>query len=222
MDTIEELRALPEVADAQRAVDVLSNMAAHYEVATAEAYREAAQDLQRVKAAAKKLEAARDGCVRPLNERVREINAFFRSPADQLATVEKTIKRAMAAYADEQERIRREEQRKADEAARKERERLAAQAVKAVEKGRDEKALELQERADAVVAPVVQREAPKVAGVATREVWRFEIERPELVPREMCVPDEKRIRAVVQALKGESRIAGVRVWKETTVVAGAA
>lgn len=72
----------------------------------------------------------------------------------------------MNAWQREQERIRQEEERKAriaaEEVARKERERLEAQALKALEKGKEEKAEQLLERAeDVYVAPVTV--APTVA-----------------------------------------------------------
>lgn len=65
----------------------------------------------------------------------------------------------MNKYAQEQERIRQEEERKAraiaEENARKEREKLEAQALSAMQKGKDEKAESLMEKAENVyVAPV--------------------------------------------------------------------
>jgi len=70
------------------------------------------------------------------------------------------IRKSMGGYLDEQDRIRREEQRKAEEAARetarKEQERLLAQAAKAEVKGQAEKSEELLERAENVyVQPVL-------------------------------------------------------------------
>lgn len=60
----------------------------------------------------------------------------------------------------------------------------------------------------------------KVAGTRNTIVWLCEIENAGLVPREWCMPDEKRIRehikiAQEKALPGEQfAIAGVKVWKE--------
>jgi len=76
------------------------------------------------------------------------------------------LRDSMNAWQREEERKRQEEERKAriaaEEVARKERERLEAQALKALEKGKEEKAEELLERAeDVYVAPVTV--APTVA-----------------------------------------------------------
>lgn len=258
---LEHIEALPAVQDAVRAIDALSNMATDYRVEDDAAYREAADDLKRIKAAAKALEDARTGAVKPLNDEVKAINGWFAAPKQKLDATERTIKAAIARYADEQERIRREEQRKRDEEARRERERLEAQARAARAKaeaeaaelrrkaeaeaaaGRAAEAAKLQERAEqrieraeikadvmdasaaAVVAPVIQREAPKVAGVTMREVWKFEITDPSKVNPAFCIPDEVKIRKVVLAMKGDAADVlgdGVRVYVERQVASSAA
>lgn len=258
MQQPDNVETLPEVRAITGEISELEAYAASYHVTTAEQYQAGADDLKRVKAAQKRLEETRTGLTQPLNEHLRRLNAFFKAPADKLVMIERAIKGALTRFADEQERIRREEQRKAEEAARRERERLEAQAREAERKarekaaadraaaeaaaaaGRAEEAAKLAARADAteakaadkvealevraatVVAPVVSRETPKVAGVATREVWRFEITDPSLVPRQYLVVDEAKVRRVVQALKSDAGIPGVRVWSERQLAAGAA
>lgn len=98
---------------------------------------------------------------------------------------------------------------------------LAAKAEK-VEERAAEKVEDLQLREAMVVAPVIECEAPKVAGIATREVWRFEVTDPALVPREYLVVDEAKIGKVVRALKGDTAIAGVRVYSERQLASTAA
>ena len=83
-----------------------------------------------------------------------------------------------------------------------------------------EKAQELEHRAQTVVAPVIDRAPPKVPGISTREVWSFEITDASALPREYLMPDEQKIRRVVQALKENTAIAGVRVWPEKSIAAG--
>ena len=88
------------------------------------------------------------------------------------------VRKTMNVYAQEQERIRQESERKArmeaEEAARKERERLLAQAEKAIDKGKDEKAEELLDRAELVcaapvtVAPVVDKTIHTASGSITQ------------------------------------------------------
>lgn len=211
----------PEVQELTTQSEALLALSSTYRVATQEQYAGAGDELKRVKAAQKKLDVLRKSMTVPIDAAKKAIMDLFRAPEDRLARAESGIKRAMIAYSEEQERIRREEQRKADEAARKERERVEAQARKAAESGKVEKAEQLEERAAAVVAPVIQREAPKVSGVNMRDAWLFEITDPNLVPREYLVVDESKIRKIVGALKGDTTIPGVRVYSEKRMAAGA-
>jgi colicin import membrane protein len=113
----------------------------------------------------------------------------------------------------------------AAEAQRAEAARLAARAeVKAdnTEAKAADKAMALEEQASSVVAPVLQRDPPKVAGINGRMVPQFEITDASLLPREYLVPDEKKIRGVVNALKQDAKIPGVTVRMVRQIAAGAA
>jgi hypothetical protein len=217
-----DIASNPEVRELAEQTDQLLQIASSYRVTTAAEYTAAGEELKKVKAAAKRLDEIRKSMTKPLDAAKRAIMDFFREPETKLQRAESDIKRAMIAYSEEQERIRREEQRKAEEAARKEREKLEAQAAKAAAAGKIERAEQLEQRAATVVAPVIQREAPKVTGLATREVWKFEIIDASALPREYLTVDEKKIGAVVRALKGDTNIPGVRVWAEKSLAAGAA
>ena len=271
----QNFESMPAVQAVTAEVASLETFAATYAVTTAEQYQHGAEDLKRVKAAQKKLEETRTSLTKPINESLRRLNDFFRAPTDRLAAIERTIKTALTRFADEQERLRREEQRRAEEAARRERERLEAQAREAERKAREkaeaerkateearqaaekaaaegraeearkaaaaaaaaearaaateakaaEKVEAIETRAAAVVAPIISREPPKVAGVATREVWRFEITDPSKINDAFKMPDEQKIRKQVAALKGDAAAIigpGVRIWCEKSIAAGAA
>lgn len=191
-------------------------------ITTASQYTDAGGWLKSIKGLLGKIEAARTRITQPMNQALRAVNEQAREQSAPLLSAETRIKRAMSAYTTEQDRLRREEQRKADEWARKQQQALEERAAKAAASGKAEKAQELQHRANTVVAPVIQREPPKVSGIATREVWKFEITDTAQVPREYLMVDETRIRKVVQALKGDARIPGVRVYSEKQIAAGAA
>lgn len=271
MDVDANLATNPAVIELTEQSETLLTVCTAYKVANPADYEVAGLELRRVKDAQKRLDELRKSMTRPLDVAKKAIIEFFRAPEDKLAKAEAGIKRAMVTYQDEQERLRREEQRKAEEAARRERERLAEQAREAERKAREKaeaerraaeearkaaekaaaegraeearkaaaaaaaaearaaateaKAAErveaIETRAAAVVAPIISREPPKVAGVATREVWKFQVENPALVPREYCVVDEAKIRKVVAALKGDTTIPGVRVYAEKSIAAGA-
>lgn len=254
----ENIETRPEVVAVQGEITTLERYAAGYVIKTDGQYTGSAQDLKRVKAAQRELEDVRTGITGPLNEALRKANAFFKAPADRLLAIERTIKAAIGAYADEQERKRVEEQRRQDEIARKERERLEAQRQAAEQKARDEqerlrkaadeaaaagreaeaaklaakadkveeraaeKSAALEDAAQTVVPAVVVREAPKVAGVSTREVWKFRIKDASLLPRQFLTEDEAKIRKYVDAMKADAAIPGVEIWKERQVAAGRA
>jgi hypothetical protein len=217
-----EIAARDDVREVTEATQAIVALAGSYQVTTPGEYSAAGSDLTRVKAAQKRLEAVRKAITQPLDAAKKAVMDFFREPEAKLVDAESRIKRAMIAYDEQQRRIREEEQRKADEAARKERERIEAQARKAAESGKVEKAAQLELRASTVVAPLIHREPPKVAGVNYRDAWKFEVTDPALVPREYLMVDESKIRKIVQALKGDTTIAGVRVWSEKQIAAGAA
>jgi hypothetical protein len=211
----------PDSSAMIQAQGLLTN-AESYAVTSSEHYESAGEFLKHIKAKYRELDEQRKSMTKPLDDSKKRIMDFFAKPLDFLTRAENTIKRAMIAYSDEQERIRREDQRRAEEAARKERERLEAQAQKAAASGKVERAAELEQRAATVVAPIIDRTPPKVSGLSTREVWKFEVIDEKAVPREFLMVDESKLRKFVQTMKGDTAIAGVRVWSEKSLASGAA
>lgn len=186
-------------------------------VANAEDYQVAADELMAIKRKWNEVEVQRKELKGPIDEAAKRIQAFFKPPLDFLAQAEAVLKRKMVTWKSEQDRIAREEQRKADEKARKERERLEREAAKAAAAGREERAEVLRERAEVVVAAPVAPVAPKVSGISTRKAYMFRIVDASKVPDQYKVIDEKRIGAVVRALKMDANIPGVEVYEELTM-----
>lgn len=250
-----EIESLPEVRAITAQITDLEKFAASYTVTTPEQYAAGADDLRNVKAQQKKLEETRTSLTKPINESLRRLNDFFKAPAEKLAGIERTIKGKLVAYQDEQDRLRREAQRRADEEATAARRKAEAEAAAARAKadaeaaalrakaeaeaaaGNAAEAAKLAARADTklekaevkaqaletaaaqTVAPIVQAETPKVTGVATRKVWKFEVTDSSKLPREFLMPDEQKIRKYVQAMQADARIDGVRIWSESQIAA---
>lgn len=202
--------------------DALAVRANALTIRTPEGYEEAAGWLKSIKGFLQVIEIARLKVTKPLNEALRARNAEAKEAAQPLLDAETKIKRSLIAYSDEQDRIRREEQRRQNEAAEKERQRLAEIAERAAAKGQDKKAENFADRAAAVQAPLVQTAAPKVGGISIPKVWTFEITDEDVIPREYLDVSEVRIRKVVNALKGDTKIPGVRVFEQKRIAAGAA
>lgn len=158
---------------------------------------------------------------------------------DEQARKERVLRAQLEEQArKERERIAAEAraaQAKADEEARKLREkaeaaRAAGEAEKAAkfesraesrETAGAERAEELAHQAAVTVAPMVAFEKAEVKGVATREEWDFEITDRNALPLTFMIPDEKAIRAMVKARKGDTNIPGVRVFSRKILAARA-
>lgn len=156
---------------------------------------EATDLLAEARKGTKGIEALRRSFVDPLNEHVKNINAFFRRGATPLADADRLLGQKLTDY-----------RAKVAEAARKEEERLRAQQeakhAKAVERA-EAKGLEAPPAMPLV--PTIARPAKTVeasdggAKVTYVERWGFEITDAAAVPREFCCPDEKKIGQLVRA-----------------------
>jgi len=136
---------------------------------------------------------------------------------------ENMIKPKMASYMQEIERKRLEEQRRLEAEARKKAEEEAlAEAERLESEGAmDEVDAILDEPLE--VAPIVmQDDRPKVEGVSVRQNWKFVIEDESKIPDEYKIIDERKIGAVVRALKDKANIAGVKVYCEKTIASKSA
>lgn len=192
----------------------------------------------------KDLETARKNFVAPYNDHVKKINNLFKTLTGSLAQNEVTIKaeRGKFEYQLELERRRkeaeaREEQRKLqaklDAEAREQREEAERKAREAAEKLAKEKdeatrialAKEIEEETLAAAAPTPQAplmtEKQEVVRTAegssySKFTWKGRIVEPDLVPRDLCSPDQKLIDAAVKG--GIRSILGCIVEEVTTLV----
>jgi len=140
-----------------------------------------------------------------------------------LQDAEQLVKQKVSDFLNEQERIRldnqRKEREKADAADKKRKADLEAQAKGHDEAGRPEKAEERRQQAEETHTPVpiVESNVTKQEGVSKKVTWKFEIINKNLIPTSYMMPDEKAIGAVVRALKGETKITGIRVYPESSI-----
>lgn len=117
----------------------------------------------------------------------------------------------------ERRRLLAEEEERRRKALEEERRKKAEEAERAREQGKEILAKAI-EAAPVVPPPVVvakeAKPAPTASGgtVSTREEWDFRIVDASLLPRDYLMPDEKTIRAVVKARKGNTQIPGVEVF----------
>lgn len=212
-------------------------------VNTDEDYQQCGDELKSIKAAQKELAARKATLTDPVNATLRAIRNLFTGPEASLDEAERIYKRGRLTYEQKLEDERKEAQRKLDEAAARERakaereaERLRQEAQAAEAAGNLEKANRLANRADikqdqaaSTVAPTVQKEPPRTAGISTREVWSAVVlSRKELidavaagkVPEMALEPNMKFLNAQARACKKELAYPGVRAVVDKTVAAG--
>lgn len=158
-----------------------------FEIPNDEDQEFAAKLLREVKEQWKSIEARRKKITTPLNEALKQTNALFKPVLAALEEGEGILKDKIAAYLEGKERANA----------------LAVQAASEAETS--EEAVE----ALATVSPV----APPT-GVSVRYVWRFEVTDPDLVPREYCSPDAKKIGVVDPTA---TQVPGVRFYQEPVV-----
>jgi hypothetical protein len=221
---------MPDAQLSERAQALLDTAKART-ITTGEQYEAAAAELIVIKAKYGEIEAERMSLRKPLALVMDRIQAIYRSPLTFLEEAERIVKRKMSDYQQAQETLRIENQRKADEAARKEQEKIRAQAAKAEAAGKVEKAEALQQRAQAVVAPVIQYSVPQVAGIGTRENWYAECTDLMVLvkaiaegkaPLSLVMANDKVLGQQARSLKKDFVAPGVRVWSDKNIAAGAA
>ena len=151
---------------------------------------------------------------------------------DPLKSAESTIKGKILSYDQEEERARLAEQRRlqalADEAARKERERLEKEAAKLKTPELREARLEA---AAAIIAPTVMISAPeKPKGESTRKVWKARlIDKKALIVAaaggndlagSFLAYDEKAANKFASTIKGAVSVPGVGWFEESILAVG--
>ena len=139
---------------------------------------------------------------------------------DKLDAVESSVKRAVLVFDRAQEQQRSEEQgrlqKTANEAAQRERDRLAKEAERLKTPALKQERLAM---AQAVVAPVVTLApvAPRVEGVQTRKTWKARVVDAALVPREFLTVNQAALDAFAKAVKGATPVAGVEFYEDATL-----
>jgi len=212
------------------AEDMLA-VAQSYRIDCSEMRVAAAEDLKRVKALAKDLDAQRRSITKPLDEAKARVMDLFRRPVEFLERAESTIKRACLTWDAEEDFKRRAAEAEAARRADEERKRLQAEAKKAAAEGQTETAHAISQAAQFVAPAPVAQERPKIAGEATRETWHAEVDDIVALARavaegqvspENILPNMPVLNQQARALKGSLAIPGVRAVSERNLATRAA
>jgi len=209
-----QVMTVPEKA---RAIKIISN----------ETYQKAGEILVEIKGLRKAVNKSFDPIISKAFAAHREAVAQKRKVEAPLAQAEGIIKPAMAAWDTDQERIRRAEEMRLQELARKQAEERQLAEASALEAQGDKKAADEVITAPVDVAPVVlQKTVPKVQGVSFREVWRGEcIDKMALIKAAatdqklsaLLEPNNVAINQLARSLRESFLIPGCRSIKEKIV-----
>jgi hypothetical protein len=84
------------------------------------------------------------------------------------------------------------------------------------------KAAERQQQAAEVhiEAPVVAKTEVSAAGIQMRENWKFRIIDVNKIPRELLIPDEKKLGEIAKANKSLAKVDGIEFYNEPVIAAG--
>lgn len=163
--------------EAQTALQVAKG----FKITNPEQFTKAGEMLKSIKGIMKQIADTFDPIIKKAHEAHKEAVAQKKKHETPLLEAETIYKRAMLAYNEEQERIRRQAQAKLEEEARKEREKLEKQAAAALAKGKTEKAEDLQMRAATVATPVVAVSTPTVSGISTITRYSAKVTNPNIL-----------------------------------------
>lgn len=161
-----------------------------FEITTQDDMDTASAVIAEAKERAGKLEVRMAEITKPMRAAEKSVRDLFRPALTALGDIERIVKAKVSAFKLEQD---------AKNAA------ALKAAADAVAKGED---------ASAALATVVHTE--NTPGMSTRDVVKFEIIDEDLVPRELCSPDESKIRV---RIKDETTvIPGLRIYKDVAVI----
>jgi hypothetical protein len=142
--------------------------------------------------------------MRKAQEAERRAEEEKRRAADELRRKEAAAKNEAEARAAREEAVRR--QAEADKKAREEQDRILATAAA--------------EESKLGPAPAVVAAPPVMAHSYSRKVWKWRVNQPALVPRDLCKPDDSLVDKAVNRAKAEGKnpiqvnIPGIDVWEE--------
>ena len=192
--------------------DDMLALAKNIATVTTDADLETAGELQtRISKALKTLEAERKSVTAPLDDMKKQVMAEEKKLAKPLSDELARLKALTSAYATECARRIEEERRR-----REEEERRAAEAAVAAEDADPFGFNATPAEAIPAAQPLPVPAMPRTSANRMTVRWDFEILDANAVPRELCSPDEKKIRAFMASKKAENykadeiRVAGLK------------
>jgi len=171
----------------RRTIDSIINEISQKKITNDDEYRKMGEWLKKVKQTQKLVDETFDGERKRKYEEYKAVQTKIKEMKKPLIQVEAVVKNLRIEWKQEQER-QLLEQKKA--------------------------LLEVADEEDKAEIMSIAEKQPEVEGIYHVELWDFEIVNKDKVPDEYKVIDEKKIRAVVRAMKENTNIPGIRVFKK--------
>lgn len=153
------------------------------------------EGLADVKAKIKWLETKRKEATSPMLQALEAVRSWFRPAEKFYGEAEKIWKSKMSAYAQVQDR---------------------AQAKALAEVQAAHQSCDVEEVAQAMTQ-AVKADVVLPSNISITKRWRHNVVAPDLVPRNMCSPDPRKIQAAVDASEGAVAIPGVAIFPDDVV-----
>jgi hypothetical protein len=198
-------------------------------IVDAATYTAAANFLLEVKGFEKRVRLYFDGDIKKANELHKSLTSKRQMALEPLKHAEVIAKDAMSTYLTQQQRKQKEDEERARAEQRREDDAAKQSLAEAVHNGGEIEIANaiLEQPATPIVLPKAN-EAPKITGIRTTEDWYGQVyDLRALVqdiaagkaPLALIQADEKEIKRMAGALKGEMKYAGIRVWSQTGIAA---
>jgi hypothetical protein len=230
--------AQPDPGEASLTPDIVTaealtwpDHAAALTVTDAASYMTAADFVKGIKAMRRKVESAFGPIVQKAHAAWKEAGAQRKLADEPLALAEQIIKRGMANWTSEQQRLAHVTARQDEaELRRRDSEDRLAEAV-ALEADGEAGMAEALLAAPVIVAPVVAApHLPTIAGISQRQVWKAQVDDlpaliaaadqdPHGVAAGLITVNQVALNGLARSLKGALTVPGVRVYAETSISA---
>lgn len=165
-----------------------------------------------IKRELKNIEELRKFMKEPVLTAGRRIDDLFRPSLDNLKKADELTERERIRFFNEQEQIRREQERKLQQEADRKRQEALKKAEIARENGQDIKAEKYEEKANNTIAPTLAPRVEKTKGTVIKKLWRARIIDEASVPRDFLIIDMKKLNDFARATRGTMPIAGVQFY----------
>lgn len=206
-------------------VEAITEQVAEIKIVDDPSFTAAEQFLKRIGEYEKAVHDELDPDIKKAHDLHKSMTGRRKKLLDKAEAAKDIVQRAMGDYVDEMKRIEREQEIALEAQLRAERAAdIEEEAAILITKGETAAAMARLEAAETMPMPTpkIPSLAPeKSKGTQVRKTWHFEVTDASLLPREYLCPDQKAIKAMVNAKKDDCSIPGVKVWYTTKVYAKA-